>query len=302
MKQPRSEFKVGITVLTAILCLIVGILWGKQVSLTAGTYPVNVRFTDISGLEVGAPVLVNGISKGKVSGLELEQDGVIVEMELKTTVKLFSDARFEITSPELMGGKAINIFPGISGNIPSESQCFVGNSGTGMNALMRSSSELVDEVRHLLKTLDETIENINKTAGNPQIHEALMSSVENLNETTQRTKNLIELNEDKLSQIMENLSESSEAINMLVTNHAAGLDSAATDFEQFASTLNNTTKQFKEIADEIQSGQGTLGMLIRDAEFASLLQQTVTDLDSLVNQIRAEGIQTNISLFGKKKR
>jgi len=302
MKQPKSEVKVGITVLLAIACLIFGIMWGKQVSLTAGNYTVYARFADISGMMLGASVLVNGINSGKVVDFELEQDGVIVRMELKSSVTLFDDARFIVASPELMGGKLISIIPGVSGNTPPENHIFEGDSGSGMNDLMESSSELIYDVKRLLGVLEKTIENINKTAGDPRVQEALASSINNLDETTEITRDLIKLNEDKFNQIMDNLAKSTEIIHILIEEHRDKIDSAATGFEQFASTLNEFSEQLNLIAGKLQDDEGTLGMLINDADFASMLKQTVSDLDSLVNQIKEEGIQTNISIFGKKKR
>ncbi len=302
MNKSRSEFKVGVTVLLGIACLVFGIMWGKQVSLTAGHYLTSVRFSDIAGLEGGAPVLVNGIRKGKVEELQLEQDGVIVHLSLESSVMLYGDARFEIASPELMSGKVINIFPGVSGDEPDDDYIFIGISGGGMNELMKMSSELVKDVKRLLNALEVTIENINKTAGDPRIQEAFLSSINNLDQSTERTLDLITLNEGKLTQMMDNLVRSTETIRDLLENHAEGIDGAVVDFEQFAAKLNESAERLNVLTKELQNEEGAFGMLISDEEFAASLKQTVSDLDSLIVQIKDEGIQTNISLFGKKKR
>jgi len=302
MKQSKAELKIGITVLVAIASLIFGILWGKQVTLSGGVQTVMARFTDIAGLEVGAPVLVNGIRKGKVDRLQLEQMGVIVLMTLKETVSLYDDAQFEIASPELMGGKVINIFPGISGDTPSQDYIFTGKPGGGMNELMKMSSDLVTDVQRLLKALEITIENINKTAGDPRLQEAFLSSMENLDESTERAKILIADNEEKMNQLMSNLVTSTETLQNILENQSGNINNVMDDFGQFATKLNSAADRLNGLIVKIEGGEGTLGTLINDGELAQSLQQTITDLDSLVVQIKEEGIQTNISLFGRKKK
>ncbi|TKJ41533.1 hypothetical protein CEE37_02930 [candidate division LCP-89 bacterium B3_LCP] len=302
MKDSHSEFKIGITVLTAIFILLAAIIWGKQVRLTSGTYEVDVRFKDISGLDQGVPVLVNGVHRGKVKDLILQRDAVIVRMALEESVVLYDDAHFEITSPELMGGKVVNIFPGVSTLIPEEGFVFQGEIGGDMNELMRRSSDLVADVKRLLNVLESTLQNINKTAGDPRLQEALASSVHNLDESSQRTLEFLTINEGKLTQVMDNLVVSSGAIRGLVENRSEDIEKAIAEMETFFLRLNTITSKLDQIATKLQSEDGTLGMLLNDDQLAISLQTTLADVDSLVKQIKDEGIETNIHLFGRKKR
>ncbi len=302
MKNSKNEFAVGLTVLIALAILIFSILWGKQISMTTGTYRVNVRFTDIAGLEIGAPVLVNGIRKGKVLDFQLEQEGVVVEMSLNEDVILYTDAVFEVTSPELMGGKVISIYPGVSGKNPEAGFVFQGTLGGGMNRLMKLSSDLVQDVQHLTKVLESTIENINKTTGDPKLREALISSVHNFDESSQRTLDIISNNEAKLTRVMDNLVVSTEILRELLQTNRTDVEGAVNDLEEFAAKLRLTAERIDKLTSQIETRQGALGMLISDSVFASKLQTTIDNLDSLILQIREEGIQTNISLFGRRKK
>lgn len=302
MKDSRYEFRVGVIVLLALIILVSAILWGKQFQLTTRSNMVDVRFQDISGLVEGAQVMVNGVKRGKVAEMILEQDGVIVKLSLSSSVILYNDAYFEVMSPELMGGKVVNIFPGISGVKPPEGFMFTGNAAGDMNELMRRSSDLVEDVKNLLQVLEVTIENINKTAGDPTLRDALRSGVRNLDQSSQKTLEFITLNEDKMNQVMDNLVKTTESLKDLVENSSDDVDKAVGDFEVFISQLNELAGRLNQVADKLQSEEGTLGMLINDDELAVSLKRTIGDVDSLVQQIRKEGIQTNISLFGRRKR
>jgi phospholipid/cholesterol/gamma-HCH transport system substrate-binding protein len=237
-----------------------------------------------------------------VDELILEKEGVLVGLSLEHSVKLYTDAHFQITNPELMGGKVVNIFPGVSEIEPDEGYVFQGETGSGMNELMEMSADLMDDVQHLLGVLEETVQNINRTAGDPKLREAFVSSVNNLDESSQRTLEIITLNEDKLTQVMDNLVRSTEMIRDVLEKHSEKIDRSISDFEQFTTKLNQTADELQVITEKLQSEKGTLGLLLNDEEFATSLRQTLLNLDSLIVQIREEGIQTNVSLFGRRNR
>ena len=301
MKKKYSEAKIGLAVLLAIVIVVMTIIWGKGYSLIARSKILDVRFDDIAGLEQGAFVLVNGMRKGKVLEFILEQQGVLVRCALDEKVRLYDDARFEITSTELMGSKVVNIIPGISGKEAVPGFIYYGESGGGMNQLMKMSSKLVQDVQHLLGVLEATISNVNKTAGDPRLQEALVSSVKNLDASSQRTLELITLNEGKLNQVMDNLVATTGSIRNLVEANSEDINHTISDIHEFVAQLDDISAGLKKIVDMAQGTDGTLGLLINDKKFAADLARTLAGVDSLVQQIRQEGIQTNISLFGKKK-
>jgi phospholipid/cholesterol/gamma-HCH transport system substrate-binding protein len=302
MKKPYSEAKIGLAVLLAMTILIGAIIWGKGFSLTSTTRVVQVRFVDIAGLEDGAFVLVNGLRKGQVLEFILEQKGVMVRLSLDVKVKLYDDAVFAIASPDLMGPTVINIIPGISGNAPPPDFVFPGKPGGGMNELMRMSSDLVDDVKRLLAVLEATATNINKTAGDPRLQEAFLSSVDNLDKSSQRTLEMITINEGKLNEVMDNLVVTSNGIRSMLEKSSDNINQSVAEFHTFVTELNEISQGIHQVVDMLQGQEGTLGQLINNGNLANDLQRTLAGVDSLVAQIRAEGLTTHVSLFGSKKK
>jgi phospholipid/cholesterol/gamma-HCH transport system substrate-binding protein len=301
MKKNYSEFKIGLSVILALVILIGAIIWGKGYALTAKSVKVEVRFSDIAGLEEGAYVLVNGLRKGKVQQFVLEQKDVLVRLSLDQKVKLNDDAVFEITSPDLMGGKVVNISPGTSGFAPTPGYIFVGKAGGGMNELMRMSSSLVDDVKRLLGVLEATAVNINKTAGDPRLQEAFLSSVNNLDKSSQRTLELITINEGKLNEVMDNLVVTTNSVRGLIENSSGEFSQSVIEFHTFVTELNRISQDVHQVVNQLNNNDGTLGQLINQGDLADDLKHTLAGIDSLVAQIRYEGLQTNVSLFGSKK-
>jgi phospholipid/cholesterol/gamma-HCH transport system substrate-binding protein len=297
MKKSYSELRIGLTVLIATVIVISTILWGKGYSLSARSRELLVRFDDVAGLEEGAFVLVNGLRKGRVAEFILEQQGVLVRLSVNERVKLYSDARFEITSPELMGAKVVNIQPGISGHRAPADTVFHGISGGGMNELLRMSTNLAQNVDSLLDALQITITNINKTAGDPRLQEAFLSSIRNLDQSSQHTLELIRLNEGKLNEVMNNLVATTGSVRQLVEQNSTEIDHTVDDIHEFVTDMKQVSTDLNLIIQALQNQEGTLGMLIHDDKMATTLNRTLVSVDSLVQQIRDSGITTNINLF-----
>ena len=117
MKDERkTEIRVGLTVLIGILVFIWILGWAKNFSIKSNEHFVKVRFTNVSGLEIGDQVTVNGMRKGYVKEMLVEPNNVLVELSIENDVQLKEDATFAISMLDLMGGKKIEVFPGTSLN------------------------------------------------------------------------------------------------------------------------------------------------------------------------------------------
>src|ERR1039457_6514706 len=105
--QRKTEIKVGLTVLAGILIFLWILGWAKNFSVSSNHRPVLVKFDNVTGLEIGDNVVVNGLRKGFVQNMQIEQDHVIVTMSLEKDVDLREDAQFSISMLDLMGGKKV---------------------------------------------------------------------------------------------------------------------------------------------------------------------------------------------------
>jgi len=62
----KTEIEVGITVLVAIVILIMGVTWLKELSIASKVRIWTVTFPQSGGLAASDEVRVNGIRKGTV--------------------------------------------------------------------------------------------------------------------------------------------------------------------------------------------------------------------------------------------
>ena len=112
--QRKTELKVGIVVVVAIILFIWILTWAKNFSLSVTEKSILVSFKNVSGLEVGDEVTINGVKKGFVDNFKIEDDNIIVKLALENDTPIKEDAVFRIAMLDLMGGKKVEIYPGIS--------------------------------------------------------------------------------------------------------------------------------------------------------------------------------------------
>ena len=76
-------------------------------------YGLEAEFDNVSGLKVGAAVEIAGVSVGKVSKIELGEQGLArIEMLIKSEVNISADAIASIRTQGLIGDKYIKIIQG----------------------------------------------------------------------------------------------------------------------------------------------------------------------------------------------
>ena len=112
--QKKTEFKVGLTVIISIIVLLWVLGWAKNFSFNSNEKTLSISFQNIAGLLIGDVVSVQGIKEGYVKSISNENNSVIVTVTLSERTNLKEDARFSIMMIDLMGGKKIEIVPGIS--------------------------------------------------------------------------------------------------------------------------------------------------------------------------------------------
>ena len=103
----RTEVQVGITVVVALVALLWGVTWLKDLSLQRQVRVWHVRFPQTGGLGPSDEVQVNGMRKGAVSKVELVGDHVVVDLALDKDIRVTHQSVVAIRNVGLMGEKVI---------------------------------------------------------------------------------------------------------------------------------------------------------------------------------------------------
>ncbi|MCA9104961.1 MAG: MCE family protein [Planctomycetales bacterium] len=111
MEERIIQFRVGIVVIASVIIGVILVLYFGE-----GFKPKYSLFlkTDMApGVSKGTPVMKNGIRIGRVSGVETQEDGVLLTLQIDEGEQVYSGEVCEFVSSPLAGDTTLNFVQGI---------------------------------------------------------------------------------------------------------------------------------------------------------------------------------------------
>ena len=110
MFKAKTELVVGIFVIVGIVAFIyLSVSLGDIKLFGSEDYNVFASFDSVTGLKVGAKVEIAGVEVGKVSGIKLDEDQAVVEMDILNDVKISDDSVASIRTQGIIGDKYVKL-------------------------------------------------------------------------------------------------------------------------------------------------------------------------------------------------
>jgi phospholipid/cholesterol/gamma-HCH transport system substrate-binding protein len=286
MTKKTVELRVGLVVVLAIAILVVGIIWVKGIRFNQNRYKYSVIFPNVGALEVGDPVSVSGVQKGKVEEIKLYQGDVLVTLNLSTDVVLKKDAKFTVMNIGLMGERFVAVQTGHSDTLLDLSQPIWGYYDTGIPEVMGMAGEMFSEIRNLISHLEGVV-------GTKWSQESLTEIIKNLRKISGDLSDLLDRNQGKIDQTMQDLSHTSSELRKMIDENKTKLQTTVDKFgtasvkmDNVVTTLDTLSISLKKLASKIESGEGTLGQIVNDTTLYDQIKKTTQHVDSLILDIQ----------------
>jgi len=278
-------------------------LKGKNYFETNNVY--HVVYKNVEGLVVSAPVTINGLQVGKVRNIDFanDQGDLIVSFTVEKNFKFSKNSIVQIYSGGLISGNNLGI---LVENDPNN----VAKSGDTLKGIIQQG--ILDEVTGKLAPLEAKIESTltnldSLLIGLSQVLDKksrgeLKNAISNLNGTlyefrgaSSKFNSLLADNQDKLSNTISNLDATSE-------NFARLSDSLAKiETGKLAADLQGVADRLNGIATQIESGDGSVGKLLKDEELYDNLSGASYQLEKLLEDMKLNPKRyVHFSLFGKR--
>lgn len=311
MRNNRSrEIQVGAVSLLAIVLLILGFTYGKNLSISPKANLIKIRFPNSAGVQIAEPVVVNGVKRGLVRDVRNDAGSVLISVELNKMDDIRSDASAKITLLEITGGKKIEINPGKSDKIFDLKSEMPGKTPPDLAELVALIGDVSQDVINLVRNLDTISTNISEITSDPHFVSGIKKTVKNAEELssnlndfftnnraslqkslndisylTAELKKAVEINSPKINTIVDDL----QATIKEARGFIAGADSAVYDARELISNLNS-------IAEEVRRGEGFVNKIIYDKELALKLDSTIKGLSEFLDMVKQHGVNVNLRL------
>jgi len=304
---------VGGFILVALFILIAGVLWLKNASISSSMVEYTVVFSNIGTLSVGDPVKVNGVHKGSVSSIALRGVKVDVGMKIDKAVTITDSTAITVQNIGLMGERMVGIQLSEKGNrIAPNSKGHItyinGHFDSGIAEAMGMVGSVMADVRTLIGNVAMILDS---TVGDTSFVKTFRGIVKRLDNVTVLAQSLIIDNRSKIDHSLNNVETVTSDIKQLLDSNKASLNSIVSNGTQLSSKavvivqkVDSLTSQLQGMVSRIEQGQGSAGMLLKDDQFPKDLKKAVGEIDSLVNEIRSDGLKLrlHIDLFGSPKK
>lgn len=287
MLSKNVELKVGLLVIIGAAILIFALYLAKGYRYGQKFYSVSVVFPEVGALATGDPVSVSGVRKGKVKNLDLFEGEVLIEIELSDDIILKKDAEFAVMNIGLMGERFIAIRPGIS-DVPLDvSKPVRGAFDAGIPEVMGIMGEAISNLNNLVKLLE-------KTAMSPATLDKFSETVHNLQVITSRLEMTANRNMPKIDSTIDNFANISRELKDGVWRNRPHVDTALKNFDNASrrvmlmlNDLEEASSKLNNFATDLNQSEGSLRLLLEDRRLYDDLRRTAQNLDSLVDDIRA---------------
>ncbi len=303
MKISR-EVKIAVIVLASVALFIWGFSFLKGKDLFNDYKTFYAIYDDVEGLAPSAPVTINGLAVGKVSSITLHNNGKLkVEMQIKTDFPISRSSIATIYEPSFIGGKNIALIPNFKDPVEAEDgQQLSTDVKPGMlSSLGDKLSPLQSKLEHTVVTADSLLMNINTTF-NKQTQANLQNAIAELSATMKEfsvaAKNLNGImsdNRSKLNNTFTNLDHTSE--NFAKLSDSLNKANLGESMKKLEKSIANVDK----IINDVQSGKGSLGKLMKDDGMYNNLEDASNELKQLLADVKNNPKRyVHFSVFGRK--
>ena len=271
-KQTSKNIKVGIIVLVGSAFLFAALyLVGSNQNLFGSNFNISARFKNVNGLMVGNNVRFAGIDIGTVKTLTIVNDSTVdVSLLIEEDARKYlrKNAIASIGTDGLMGNKLVNIENGSTKSaLIEDGDRIQSASSSEIDALITNLSTTSGDLSEVMKQI-KTI--ISDSAMNriPVAIEDISATAVNLRKITVKL-------------------DGSDALWSTLSNKqlAENLTLAVADIRKTGQQASILVTDLSEVVKNIESGKGTVGMLLSDSISAQKIKMAISNIQQLSDSL-----------------
>ena len=293
-----KEIKIALVAIVGILVMYFGINFLKGINLFSTNNAYYLTFNDIQGLGASTPIYADGYKVGTVDGVDFDYSGsgpIKVKADIVKELRIPEGSKAEIVK-DLMGNLQVNLLLANNPRQRIEPGGII--PGAVNDGIMGKAADLVPVVEKMLPKLDSILSSVNALLADP----ALAASLHNVETIT----NNLTVSTRELNTLMAGLNKQvpgmiGKANGVLDNTNRLTSNLASLDVQGTLDRVNATLEGAQKFTEQLNSGKGSLGLLMNDTKLYDNLTSTMSHADSLVIDLKAHPKRyVHFSVFGKK--
>jgi phospholipid/cholesterol/gamma-HCH transport system substrate-binding protein len=288
---PGFKARLGVFITVGIVIFVIAIfIIGKQQNLFNPVFRVTTNFLNVSGVQVGNNVRFSGINVGTVDNIKIINDSTVqVDLLIRKDVQQFikSDSQATIGSEGIIGDRIVIITQGSDGApVAEDGQHILSKEPIETDDIMKSLYATSGNAEIITLQLAEIMVNIN--SGKGMLGRLIQDSTiaENVNLT------------------IENFKKSSEGLDETIEVTKENVFSFMEGLQKTVAKTEVASNELGEIMTKINSGEGAVGMLLKDTTIVNNIDETIVNLKESSKSLNEnmEALKHNFLFRGYFKR
>jgi phospholipid/cholesterol/gamma-HCH transport system substrate-binding protein len=273
-----TEAKVGIFVLAALLLLgYMSLRVGKFSFISSkDTFPVQAKFTSVSGLAEDGRVEIAGVEVGRIKNIHLVNGQAVLDLMLRPGLNLRQDAVARIRTKGMLGEKYIDLDLGnlAAPSLPPGGMITKTESAVEFDHLLAKIPALLDDFRPILNDVKAVTGTLQKVIGSQEGENNLKELMENFAATSKT-----------LNRVAKNLEQGQGSLGKLLKD-----DSLYRDVQGVVREVRVAVNNLSTFSEKLTKGEGTIAKLANDKGMYEQAQQAIARLNKVAKKIdEAEG-------------
>jgi len=300
-----KEIKAAFFVIASAFILVFGYNYLKGTPIFSNEKVLYSVYDEVEGLSLGANVTVNGMSIGKVIGINFGDNykGIKVSFTVPENLNISIKSKAILYEVGVIGGMAISIKPVFSNSsVVKDGDRLDSSIKPGLTELINQQiAPIQNKIEGILTGVDSLFLGINNVV-NYETQDNLKKSLENfslsiknINDLTNSIKKIILQNKTSINSSFNNINKTSENLIQITDSILLSqIKPMINNFEVVGKKLNITL-------EKIENNQGTLGKLINDEVLYNNLINSSKELESLIIDLKLNPKKyVHFSIFGRK--
>jgi phospholipid/cholesterol/gamma-HCH transport system substrate-binding protein len=267
-----TELRVGLFVLVGLILIAVGVFYVTGMSFLGPKYRLYTYLPDVEGLQVGAPVRLDGVDIGNVAAIKVNDHPsnrmnniqLVMRINKKYQEDVRSDSIAQLKTEGVLGNRYVNISRGVAGQALRAEGTVPGGEEVAIKQVVERSAALLGNLQTLSEQIGEVVDKVQNGQGTLG---KLLSSDEiynRMNDTVGR-----------LQAIVAGAQQGQGTIGKLVAS------------DELYNKTSATIGHAEALLADVQAQKGTLGKLVYDPSMYDESKQFVERGNSMLQDIQA---------------